>query len=937
MKFTHLHLHSDASLKDGLGPIVSLIAHAKELDFEALALTDHGTLANAVAFTIECERVGIKPILGVEGYLSVNGQTGHITLLADGNNGWKNLVKLNNLGHASNFKEPAFTLEQMLECSEDVVCLSGCVASPLNSLPLEEAIVVGQKIKLAFRDRFVAEVVFVGDMPTWERPLKLAEVLHLPIVVTNDVHFSEKSDADVHTILTKIKAGFAYNSTELYLKRPDEIAHQAKRLMGDKFDLSVFRKWVANAGAIAAKIRPVKLKAEQKLPKIESAHSNLTIKAIAGLADRKDGTPSTKYSERLAMELDVIEKMGYSAYFIILNDVIRQAKLDGVRIGPGRGSGAGSLVLYCLGITNLDPIEYGLSFDRFLNVGRKGMPDVDVDFDSESRDLVLNYAIKKYSAKPIATYSRYMHKSLVHELAKFFRVDAAVELAAADLGPDSKPFVTLCEAKPDFERAYDLIIGQIHHKGKHAGGVVITDAVVPVERTGSVLSVAWTEGANNELSYAGVVKFDLLGLSALTILKHLESKIKCDYDPILHPSVFRVFQIGDMAGIFQFSGSAGIRELTMRLRPESIGDLTAINALYRPGALDAGTCQHYHEYKKKPREVPALFADVLTETYGVIVYQEQLMAIVQRALSGTFVEADLARRIITKGGKKIEDPVHLKELNTLETSVIAGFISHGLSSEEAKRWWKELETHGRYSFNKSHSTCYATIAFQMAWWKWYYPTEFYAECLNTDLENSQSYIMSAVAYGIKILRPDINLAVGTWAATDEDSMMLPLSALRFLSVKVANSIVANRPEGGYESISQFMELNPKRIVRGQAREALWYMGSFAKIKGTLEDLDVGRSAAPLTPSKVMQKFLGFIIPTEAQLLSIQEYIEKGFICGIINSKKLKKSSYGPYMVYYLSPTGVFWSREAMDLEEGQIVAAMVTGKGKGKSIMRIST
>jgi DNA polymerase III alpha subunit len=330
-----------------------------------------------------------------------------------------------------------------------------------------------------------------------------------------------------------------------------------------------------------------------------------------------------------------------------------------------------------------------------------------------------------------------------------------------------------------------------------------------------------------------------------------------------------------------------------------------------------------------------LFADVLRETYGVIVYQEQLMTIIQRALGGSYAKADLARRIITKGGKKTSDPVHLRQLEDLKESVIAGFIDHRFTKSDAQKWWDELETHGQYSFNKSHSTGYAMIAWQMAYWKYNKSAKFYAECLNIDVENAQDYIMASIADGIRITRPDINKALVEWFGT-KDHIILPLSALRFLSVETAKTIVKNRPEGGYTSIKQFMELNPKKVVRAQAREALWFMGAFSSIEGSVEDLEL-KDYPILTPSETMQKYLGFVIPTVAQHKMMVDYAIAGYTVGIINDRKLRKSSYGPYIVYYLSPTGVFWSREITDLKEGQIVAYQTTGKGRAKEIVRISS
>ena len=941
IRWVSLHTHSDASLKDGLGTVNALVQAAKEKGYDALALTDHGSLANAVAFSIACQEQGIKPILGVEGYISVEETIGHITLLANGSEGWKNLVKLNNLGHASSFREPAFTLEQLLEHSSGLVCLTGCPASPLNTLPFDRALDIGRQLKFAFEDRLFAEVTFVGNSPTWERPVALSKELRLPVVVTNDVHFTHKEYAPTHTVLTKIKAGFSYEDEDLYFKRPIELAHSAKRLMGDKFDLVEVSKWIKNSWFISNKIQSVNLKSPQRLPNIEGANFKLFTLAQDGLDWRETrGDIKTEekevYAQRIRDEFDIIKEMDFSTYFLILKDIVDHAREEKVRIGEGRGSGCGSLILYCLNITQVDPIKYDLKFERFLNPARKGMPDVDVDFESERRHLALEYATTKYKARQIATYSRYQHKSLVHELAKFYGVNKALSDDAAEFGVESKQFKAICESKPEFEQAYNVIIGQIRHKGKHAGGVVITKRLVPIERTGSELSVAWSEGANSELTYAGVVKFDLLGLSALSILRRLEEQFgESSYDPEFYPEVFDIFKSGDLAGIFQFAGSAGIHDLTVRLQPERLEDLIAINALYRPGALDAGTCAKYPEYKEKPRKVPALFKDILEDTYGVIVYQEQVMEIVRRALKGTLADADLARRLISKKGKS-DDPAHLDELNDLKGKVVNGLISQGFSNSEALKWWRELETHSMYSFNKSHSTGYAMIAFRMAWWKKFHPAEFYAETLNVDTTNAQDYIMSAVSSGVGIARPAINIAREEWS-TKDGNLVLPLSALRYLSVNTAQAIVNKRPDEGYTSIKQLIELVGKRVLRAQAREALWYLGAFSEIEGSFEDLELkGKTEESLRPSEIMRRYLGFIIPTKKQLNEMKKLEDNGYTCGVVASKTEKKSAYGGYIVYHTSPTGVFWSREIVDLEVGQLVGFKTTGKGKAKDLVKIS-
>lgn len=1079
---TPLHLHTDASLKDGLGSLDRMIERAKSIGVMQMAITDHGSLANAVAFSIQAKAAGIKPILGTEGYIAVDGKIGHITILASGQDGWLNLVHLNNAAHASEFRTPAFTVDQLEHYNKGLIILTGCVASPLNEMSEHDALVLGARLKGTFQDRLFAEVMFVADQDTWSRPLLLAKKLALKTVLTNDTHFAYQTDAQFHPMLTQMRAGFSYNSAQLWLKSGRELLARI-RAMDRAIEFNTALSWITNGNELGQRIEEVNLARNPSLPVVSrDADKELLRLVQKGFAEKKAMFVESErvYRERAIEELDVIKTMGYSSYFLILVDLLTHAKESGVRVGAGRGSGAGSLVLWLIGITQIDPIRYDLSFDRFLNRHRRGMPDVDVDLDSENRDSVLEYARGKYGALPIATYSRYSHKSLVHDLARAMRIPSETEEELADSGQDSAIFSQVCEEFPGFEGAYDAMIGQIRHKGKHAGGVIISDVVVPIERVAKdVLSVAWTEGAENQLSYAGLVKFDLLGLSALSTLRRLEEKYKIKAPaPYEDPDPFHIFRSGDLAGIFQFSGSAGIRNLTVAVQPDSLDDLTAINALFRPGALDAGTALKYPEYKREPRKVPEIFELILRSTYGIIVYQEQMMAIIQQAIGGTLAEADLARRVITKGGKKTDDPKHIAELNALRDAFVAGCIAQGLTKTEAVDWWGELETHGRYSFNRclsgetvmddgrtlsewyddfkggdetlpsvdeesgeiyanriidvynngmqltytitlengrsiratkehkfltpngwypvralrpgdsiafvaspnsvkfdpvhgyskiesirpfkieqtfdvemeadhnfiiangiishnSHSTAYSWIAYEMAWWKYYYRADFLAAMLNTDPANSQTYISDALNSGIAIVPPRVQFSGVEWEAVD-GVIYIPLSAIKFMGADAAQSIVNSRKAAGgrYSTIQDFMDRNPKKIVRGRARQGLWYLGGFEGVDGSFDDLQLGKKIAERKVSYVaaQREFLGFVIPNRALVDLMTKYSAKGWVCGIIASAVQKISRWGKYTSYRTAEGGFFWSRENHDLEKGWIVAAHVNERNRADTI-----
>jgi DNA polymerase-3 subunit alpha len=928
-KFTHLHAHSDASLKDGLGTVANTVAYLAAHGFEHHALTDHGSLANSVAFTVECLTHGIKPILGVEGYIEVDNVIGHITLLADGDRGFQNIVKLNNLAHKSEGKKPAFTVDQLVAHAADVVLLSGCVASPLNTLPYGDAKKLGAKLKGAFGSRMFAEVMFVSDLDNYTQALRLSEDLNIKVVATNDAHFAKQSDAPFHKTLTQMKAGYEYNSANLFLRTRAEMltaisAHKP---------LALATEWLDRAYAIGSKLGMVNLKKEQSLPVLESAERE--VKAIVMTVAKKLGKA---YVERATYELGIINKMGYAAYFYILNDVVKYARASGVRVGPGRGSGAGSLVLFLLGITTIDPLLYDLPFERFLNPERKGMPDVDTDFDTEGRGKVLEYVKKKWGAIPIATFSRYAHKQLVHDLSKHFRVPRDLDESASDKGPESDEFAKICADFPDFARAYNAIIGQIRHKGKHAGGAIITEHTVPIERTADgTLVAAWTEGLHNELSYAGVVKFDFLGLSALSVLKRLETQFGTTAkSPKEAPEVFEIFKSGQLDGIFQFSGSAGIRNLTMKLAPETFDDLVAINALYRPGALDVGATEKYPEWKKSPRKVPPVIADILAPTYGAIVFQEQVMAIFARMTGGTMGAADEARRVIVKS--KETDPEWMKKFSALSETFIAGCLKSGLSPASADKLWHEIAAHSRYSFNKAHSVAYAQVSWEMAWWKYNHPAAFYAAYMNVDQSDVQTMMMSAIRAGVKVEKPDINHSGVEYTST-ATKLYMPLSSIKFLSLASAESIVEARKSGGnFKSGADFMKRVKKKLVRGQARAGLMVVGAFGKLPVKAKDLEIDEELDKViwttAPHDIEKKYFGMVIITPEELEKIEKFNADGFVAGIVTSIEKKVSTYGPYKVIKLAPTGVFWERGILydgDIVEGDLVVVK-TKADSGKAL-----
>lgn len=924
-EFAHLHVHTDASRIDGLGPVDKLVSTAKEKGFNTLAMTDHGSLANAVSFIASAKTHGVKPIIGVEGYLAIDGKINHITLLGDGDVGFNSLIKLNNLAHASSYARPAFTVDQLKEHNNGVSVLSGCIASPFQQMPLNDAIFLARTLQTVFEDRLFAEIMFVIDGDSWERSLELSRRLSIPLVATNDVHFPSSELAPIHTILTNMKAGFEYNSKHLYLALEAELKARAAKIGTTALDAAT--RGIKNASRLAGLLTPPSISNVPTLPHIVNAKEQLKNEIERGIARLAKPSERTIWLERAKYEYRIIVEMEYETYFLILQDIVRWALQNGVRVGPGRGSGAGSLVLYLLGITDINPLTYDLSFERFLNPQRKGMPDVDVDFCSKRRPEVIEYAVTRWGATPVATYSRYSHKTLVHDLAKQLRLPRDIEQKAADEGENSDSFKQLCEKETNFKLAYDTIMGQIRHVGQHAGGVIITSAAVPIERAADneTLVAAWTEGEDRQLSAVGVVKYDILALSALTVLDALERQFERRAPgPIDDDPVFSIFQLGRLVGIFQFSGSHGIVEYTKMVKPSTFGDLVAINALYRPGALDVGTAQHYPEWKDNPRKIHKLIDPILAETYGVMVYQEQVMRIYAAVTGGDLGDADLARRVIVKS--KRGDPEWERSMNDLLENFVKKGRERGMTKKLLEQIWEEMAAHARYSFNKAHAVAYARIAWELAWWKFHHAAEFFAECMNADPGEAAQYLLEAAMQGIEIVPPHVNISNDTWNVKS-DRIYVPLSSIKFLGDAGAKAIAEAAP---FMTFEEFMAEVPKSVVRSNVRTALLKLGAFDGLGGDDAVLKATEKLDGLTRSELEREALGFLIPTKEIMDKIELARKGGLVAGIVTSTKRKTSSYGDYVVYTLQPSGAFWIRGPKVYDVADVVAANVT-RSSGKA------
>lgn len=938
MNYTPLHCHTDAST-DGAGTVEALVAEAKRLDFKALAMTDHGTLANAVAFWMACKEQDIKPILGVEAYLMYKAKRHHVTLLSMNETGFNNLIHLNSLAHSTGYQGgyPTLTLDDIYSSKSGILALTGCASSAIHEgEDADGEQFVGDLHSSV--DRLAVEVMFVGSTDVWTRPLNLAQRMHFAFAVTNDTHYPCQSQFPAHQSILKARKGFTYDSKQLWLKTAQEIIAEGSKHVGQ----GLIEEGLEWTNHIAAHVEDWDMRAKPSLPAIAGVETIIAdaLKAEIKNDVRRKGEES-KRVKRLKYEFQTLKEKGFLDYVYILWDIIKWAKQQGILVGPGRGSGGGSYLLYLLGITRIDPLEHGLLFERFINPDRSDYPDVDVDFDADRRQEVVNYAKDKWGAIPIATYSAYSHKSAVHDIARTLAIPKTLETAAAESTIDSPVFEKFIKSHPDAQMTYDTMIGQIRHRGKHAAGVVIVNRPVPIERAPSgELVAAWADGMNTKhLSSVGIVKYDILGLTALTQLSQLQKMTGVHLSSKRdEPEVYDLFCKGDVAGIFQWSGSDGIRTLTQRIQPRNFNTLTTINALYRPGALDAGTAENYPEYMEHPREMHPRIDKHLKETHGVLCYQEQVMAVIAEVTGGNLAIADSARKLISKGA--IHDVKWMQEIDKVRVEFLSKGKTQGFNKELLDDLWGEIYKHGRYSFNKSHAAAYTTISYDMAYYKVHHREEFTVVCLQHDKSNAQTYILDAVEHGLSINMPDINRSSAEYELVD-DVIYLPLSDVSFLGEEAVRFILEERAANGpFLSYEDFNKRVPKKKCNSRARSCLERIGAFHEFTDDpklampkYEEIPVG------TVYRNQLEILKYVVPSKKLLNSINELRNKSCrkdlerFAGFVQLIKEKKSAHGAYRVYYLSPYGSFWVRgQQSKIAVGSFVGGTKNRFGQSKDV-----
>lgn len=940
MKYTPLHVHSDVS-PDGAGTVQSLVKEAHRLGFTELALTDHGTLGNAVAFWSACQDYDIKPILGMEAYLSYNAKRYHCTLLSLSEEGFNNLIHLDSWAHAEGWSGgyPLVTLDKLQEYRKGLYALTGCVSSALYVEDEVDALAYVADLSDAIGiENIGLETMFLGTHDTWTRPLSFASRLHMPYVVTNDTHYPCEKQFPAHQVVTQARRGYTYDSKHLWLKSYQEIVQEGRRFT----DEMAVRIGLETATVIGQQMaQKYSLAAAPKLPHLPHAEQEIRDWLLRRVQEdiAVKGKGSVR-KQRLRMEWDILKGKGFLDYIYILWDVVSLAKSIGIKVGPGRGSGGGSYVLYLLGITSVDPIEYGLMFERFINPSRADYPDVDVDFEADRREEVINYAHQRWGTIPIATYSNYSHKSAIHDIARVMKIPKHLEDAAADDTVDSVAFEQFVNYKPDTLDVYNTMLGQNRHRGKHAAGVIIPSRPVPIERSGDLLVAAWAEGMNTkDLSKVGIVKYDLLGLTSLSQLKRMEELSGAAFPNEYKDSqVFDLFCEGDVTGIFQWSGSEGIKDLTMRIAPRNFTDLTVCNALYRPGALHAGTADKYPEYMKTPRLLEPRIDAILESTYGVICYQEQVMAVIAEVMGGDLAQADIARRLFSKAD--VGNPKWEKAIQELHDEFLDKGSGNGFDRVLLEEIWKEIYTHSGYSYNLSHATTYTMISYQMAWYKVYYRAAFTVAMLQYDKANAQSYIVDAIRNGLKIQTPNVNLSTGQYELVN-DSIVVPLSDIAFLGEKSMTCILQEREKNGaFAGYADFAKRITKRMCNNRGRQMLERIGAFADFADSpSEAIDKYDEIPVSNPFTSQLEVLGYIIPTLDILKHMDDLLDRkvpkyhSTFAGFVSKIVKKKKENGEYWVYYLSPSGSFWSREERrNIKVGKFVAGTKTKYGHSSDV-----
>ncbi|HEY3354803.1 MAG TPA: DNA polymerase III subunit alpha [Polyangia bacterium] len=892
MEFTHLHLHSSYSLLDGMIRLPDLFPKLKQHGMKAVALTDHGYLFGIVDFYKQAKAAGIKPIIGCESYICddrfdrTKRQAYHLILLARTNEGYKNLCYLNSMANIEGFYySPRLDKKLLAGRQGGLIGMSACLGGEIAQAVLKRGVEAAKEVAREYRDLFDPGCFFLevqsNGLDEQEQVndayRTIGRDLDIPLVATNDCHYVERADAKAHEVLLALQQGrtledkkrLRHEVDAYYIKSPAEMAEHFHDLP-EALENTARIAQMCNVEIELGKTYLPRYKVPEGFD-LDSFVEKVAREGFAKRADEAAGAghpvDQDRYRERLEFELGVIKKMGFSGYFLIVWDFINWAKDHGIPVGPGRGSGAGSLVAYSMRITDIDPLPNKLLFERFLNPERVSMPDFDVDFCMNRREEVIEYVSQKYgktSVGQIATFHQLKARGVIRDVARVLGLphgdaDKLAKLVPEPVQGKSPPLAEAIKGEPKLQEQYDhdpqirelldyakSLENLNRHAGMHAAGVVISEEplwhYVPCFKgdKGEIIS----QYAKDEVEKVGLVKFDFLGLKTLTVLdiamKHVnalrarlgEPALTLQQIPLDDPEMYKMITAGDTTGVFQIE-SSGFKELLKKLRPDCFEDIVAAVALYRPGPLEGGMVddfiQRKHGLKKTVYQHP-LLEPILKDTYGVIVYQEQVMQIASALAGYTLGQADLLRRAM--GKKKAEEMAKQKNL------FAEGARKKEVDPKIATEVFDLMEKFAGYGFNRSHSAAYALITCQTGWLKCHYPVEFMAGLLTCDKDNTDGivrFMAEARAMGIEVRRPDVNESESDFSVVPEGEkryIRFGLGAVRGVGEQaVAAVIEARTADGPFRSIFDFTRRVDLKRVNRRVIEAMVKAGAFDAVAG----------------------------------------------------------------------------------------------------------
>ncbi len=897
MAFVHLHTHTEYSLLDGSNKIKNYVARVKELGMTSAAITDHGVMYGVIDFYKECKNQGINPIIGCEIYVAPNSRFDretnsgedryyHMVLLAENNIGYQNLIKIVSIGFTEGYYyRPRVDVETLEKYHEGIIALSACLAGEIPRYLVrgfyEEAKETALKYERIFgKGSFFLELQDHGipeQKTVNAQLLRMSEETGIELVCTNDIHYTYKEDVEAHDVLLCIQTGkkitdedrMRYEGGQYYVKSEEEML----QLFG------YAKQAVENTERIAKRCHVEIEFGNYKIPKYEvpegyaSAYEFLSHLCEQGFDEKY--RKNTEYTEdekqdiyeKMQYELGIIQKMGFVEYILIVWDYINWCRTHDCWVGPGRGSAAGSKVCYCTGITNIDPVKYNLLFERFLNPERVSMPDIDVDFEYAERYRAIEYVTEKYgkdSVTQIVTFGTMAARGVIKAVGKvldfpYAEMDRVAKMIPAELNitidkalTKNPEFRALYESSQSMHDLIDMakkLEGLPNHTSVHAAGVVIYPGIasdyVPLGRASDGSPTA--EFNMVQLEELGLLKMDFLGLRTLTVLKDAVKNIKAskginvdiDHIDLNDKKVLDFIGTGKTEGVFQLE-SAGMQNFMKELRPQSFEDIVAGISLYRPGPMDF--IPDYIKGKNNPQDIHYMTPElesILEPTYGCIVYQEQVMQIVQKLAGYTMGQADNIRRAMSKKKQYVIDAGRKSFVYGDEAEGIKGCIANGISEQAANAIYDSMVDFAKYAFNKSHAAAYAVISVQTAWLKYYYPVEFMAALMTSVIDNStkaSEYLYHCKEMGIPVLSPDINSGQGEFTA-EGDHVRYGLYAIKALGRPVIDRIIEERRENGlYQTLQDFIERTTDRDVNKRAVENLIKAGACDSLDGTRKQM-----------------------------------------------------------------------------------------------------